>query len=162
MSSSSTSNVIGASEHTAKNQWSGAITCSNVGLPRAAFLGRHWLKKHARQLLEIFSNLLLTEQKPQGILLCEVGNFSDPITPKGRERLEEVLVVAFKETGAGEHGPPQFFWGNNETMVAFCAEVQVHVLEPLTKMLRANRWRTVGGYKIIDYTEHGERTLLFL
>ena len=160
MSSSSTSNVIGASEHNAKNKWTSAFAFSNIGLPGAVFQGVNWQKKHAGKLREMFSNLLMTKQKPEGILLCEVGNISDPITSEGRERLKEVLESAFKETGAAEHGPPQFFWGNDEIMVAFCAEVQVRVLEPLTNMFRVDRWRTVERYKIIGYTEHGEHTLL--
>ena len=75
----------------------------------------------------------MTKQKPQGILLCEVGNISDPITSEGRERLKEVLESAFKETGAAKHGPPQFFWSNDEffwsngeTMAASKAEAQEH------------------------------------
>ena len=152
MSSSSTSNVIGVSEHNAKNKWTGAFAFSNVGLPGSAFQGNNWQKKHAGNLQEIFSDLLMTNQKPQGILLCEVGNLSDPITPEGRERLEEVLGFAFKENGAAEHGPPQFFWSNGETMAAF--------MEPLTKMCRVDSWRTVERFKVIGATEHGEHTLL--
>ena len=160
MSSSSTSNVIGALEHSAKNKWTSAFAFSNVGLPGAAFQGVNWQNKHAGKLRDLFSNLLMTKQKPQGILLCEVGNISDPITPEGRERLEEVLEFAFKETGAAEHGPPQFCWSNGETMVAFKAEAQVHVMEPLTKMFRVDSWRTVERFKVIGATEHGEHTLL--
>ena len=121
MSSSLTSNVIGASEHNAKNKCTGAFAFSNIGMPGEAFEGVNWQKKHVGKLRVIFSSLLRTKEKPQGILLCEVGNLSDPITPEGRKRLEEVLGLAFKETGAGEHGPPQFFWSNGETMVAFKA-----------------------------------------
>ena len=109
----------------------------------------------------------MTKQKPQGILLCEVGNISDPITPEGRERLKEVLESAFKETGAAEHGPPQFFWSNDEffwsngeTMAAFKAEAQVHVMKPLTRMRRLDSWRTVERFKVIGATEHGKHTLL--
>ena len=160
MSSSSTSNVIGVSEHNAKNKWTGAFAFSNLGLPGAAFQGNNWRKKHAGKLREMFSNLLMTKQEPQGILLCEVGNLSDPITPEGRERLEEVVGFAFKETGAAEHGPPQLFWSNGETMAAFKAEAQVHVMEPLTKMCRVDSWRTVERFKVIGATEHGEHTLL--
>ena len=143
MSSSSTSNVIGVSEHNAKNKCTGAFAFSNIGLAGSAFQGNNWQKKHAGKLQEIFSDLLMTNQKPQGILLCEVGNLSDPITPEGRERLEEVLGFAFKETGAAEHGPPQSFWSNGETMAAFKAEAQVQVMEPLTKMSQVDDWRIV-------------------
>ena len=160
MPSSSTSNVIGVSEHNAKNKWTGAFAFSNLGLPGAAFQGNNWRKKHAGKLREMFSNLLLTKQEPQGILLCEVGNFSDPITPKGRQRLEEVLGLAFKETGAAEHGPAQFFWSDGETMAAFKAEAKVDVMEPLTKMFRVDPWRTVERFKAFGATEHGGHTLL--
>jgi hypothetical protein len=128
MSSSSTSNVIGASEHNAPNEWSGAFAFSNIGLAGAAFLGASWQKKHAGKLRELFSNLLVTKQKPQGIFLCEVGNLSDPITSEGRKRLEEVLGLAFRDAGAVEHGPPQFFWSDGETMAAFEAGLVVHAM----------------------------------
>ena len=152
MASSSTSN--------AKNKWNGALAFSNIGLAGAGFLGPNWQRKHAGNLLEIFSNLLMTKQKPQAILLNEVGNLSDPITPEGKERLEEVLRCAFQETGADEYGPPKFLWSNGETMVAFKAETQVRVMKPLTEMFRVDSWRTVERFKIIGHTEHGEHTLL--
>ena len=160
MSSSSTSNVIGVSEHNAKNKCTGAFAFSNIGLAGSAFQGNNWQKKHAGNLREIFSALLRTNQKPQGILLCEVGNLSEPITPTGRQRLEEVLGLAFKEAGAVEHGPPQFFWSDGDTMAAFRAEVQVDVMEPLTKMPRVDPWRTVERFKAFGDTEHGRHTLL--
>ena len=160
MSSSSTSNVIGVSEHNAKNNWDGAFAFSNAGMAGAAFEGPKWQKKHAGKLGEIFSNLLMTKQKPQAILLNEVGNLTDPITTEGRERLEEVLRSAFNETGAAEHGPPQFFWSSGETMAVFTAGARVHVMEPLTNMLRVDSWRTVERLKVIGATEHGKHTLL--
>ena len=97
----------------------------------------------------------MTKQKPHGILLCEVGNLSDPITPEGAKRLAEVLGLAFEEAGAAEHGPPQFFWGDGETMAAFEAGAQVHVMEPLTQMSRVDSWRTVERFKVIGVTDHG-------
>ena len=151
---------IGASEHNATNKWTSAVACSNLGLPGAAFEGGLWHKKHVGKLRELFSNLLMTNEKPQGILLCEVGSLSDLITPEGRFNLEEVLRLAFLEAGAAEHGPPQFFWSNGETMVAFESKVQVHVMDPLTKMTRVDSWRTVDRFKVIGATEHGEHTLL--
>ena len=161
MSSSSTSNVIGASKHNAKNTWTGAFAFSNIGLPGAAFRGKGWLKKHAGNLRELLSNLLMTEQKLQGILLCEVGNVSDPITLEYREQFEVELKFAFEDTGGVSlHGPPQFFWSNTETMAAFKAETQVQVMEPLTKMSQVDDWRTVERFKVIGATEHGQHTLL--
>ena len=50
---------------------------------------------------------------------------SDLVTVEGRERLESVLVDAFKMAGASEHGQPQFFWSKGETMAAFKYEVHV-------------------------------------
>ena len=83
---SSSSNVIGASEHNASKDWSGAFAFSNIGLAGKAFLGASWQKKHAPKLRALFSNLL--EAGGQGIFLCEVGNLSDPTTPEGVKRLE--------------------------------------------------------------------------
>ena len=104
-----------------------AFAFANVGLPGAAFLGGDWAKIHARKLQETCSSLLMMEQKPQTILLCGVGNVSDPITPEGRERLEEVLKFAFKETGAEGHGPPQCVWITDATMIASRAGGQMHL-----------------------------------
>ena len=118
MSSSSSGNSIGASQHNARNEWNGAFSFSNIGLPGEAFEGGNW-KSHARKLREIFANLLTTKEKPQGILLCEVGNRSDPITPEGKEKLEEVLELAFQDSGASEHGSLHVFWSSDETVAAF-------------------------------------------
>ena len=60
-----------------------------------------------------------------GFLLNEVGNLDFLITPEGKRRLEDVLVSAFEEIGATEHGLPQFFWSDGETMAAFKADVEV-------------------------------------
>ena len=87
-------------------EWRGAFAFSNIGLAGQAFLGKSWETKHARKLRKIFAELLMTEQKPQGIFLCEVGNLKDPITPEGQAKLEKVLELAFKDAGAEEHGPP--------------------------------------------------------
>ena len=105
MSSSSSSNVIRASEHNSSKDWSGSFAFSNIGLAGVAFQGANWHKKHAVKLREVFSKLL---RDCHGIFLCEVGNLSDPITKVGRWELECVLELAFKDAGAAKHGPPQF------------------------------------------------------
>ena len=118
MSSSSTTNFIrpwhnarpiGVSKHDEKFEWSCALAFSNIGLAGKAFVGRQWFKQHDGRLEEIFTNLLTAKEKPQGILLCEVGNFTEPIPELGRIRLKHVLKKAFQNAGAAEHGPPQFF-----------------------------------------------------
>ena len=157
MSSSSSSNVIGASEHNASTDWSGSFAFSNIGLAGVAFQGANWHKKHAVKLREVFSKLL---RDCHGIFLCEVGNLSDPITKVGRWELECVLELAFKDAGAAKHGPPQSFWSRGETMAAFEAGVQVHKMEPLTQMPRVDSWRTVDRFKVTGATEHGAHTLL--
>ena len=86
----------------------------------------------------------MTQQKPQGILLCEVGNLTNPITSESKNRLEREIESAFEKAGAAKHGPPQIFWGNGgkgETMAAFQAEVKVEVLEPHTNMSDVDSWR---------------------
>ena len=99
------------------------------------------------------------KQKPQGILLCEVGNFSDRIRPRGQRRLEELLTDVFKETGVAKRGF-QFFWGSGDTMAAFKPGVQVHGMEPLEKMFRVDDWRTVDRFMLFGATEHGKHALL--
>ena len=72
---------------------------------------------------------------------------------EGQQRLEEVLVDAFENAGATEHGSPQFIWSQGETMAAFRAEAQVHALAPLTNMKRVERWRVVERFELIGATE---------
>ena len=74
--------------------------------------------------------------------------------------MAEVLGLAFADAGAAEHGPPQFFWSDGETMAAVEAGLVVHAMEPLTNMSRVATWRTVDRFKVTGDTEHGERTLL--
>ena len=74
--------------------------------------------------------------------------------------MEEVLGLAFADAGAAEHGPPQFFWSDGETMAASEAGAKVHVMEPLTQMSRVVSWRTVERFKVTGATEHGGHTLL--
>ena len=90
-----------------------------------AFNGNQW-KRHRRRLLRLFTELMSSEQKPLGLLLCEVGNMEDLMDEDGRTRLEEVIVEAFQNAGATEHGEPQFFWSQGETMAAFKAEAEIH------------------------------------
>ena len=86
---SSASNVIGASKHNGRNEWNGAFAFTNIGLPGAAFEGKEWNKRTPvkTKLKAIFSELLMTKERPQGIFLCEVGNRDDPISLGGKERL---------------------------------------------------------------------------
>ena len=150
---------ICASEHNVESTWNGALAFCNVGLPGDAFEGDTWRKRHERKLRDIFLKLFNMKQKPQGILLCEVGNFSDRIRPRGQRRLEELLTDVFKETGVAKRGF-QFFWGSGDTMAAFKPGVQVHDMEPLEKMFRVDDWRTVDRFMLFGATEHGKHALL--
>ena len=60
-----------------------------------------------------------------GLLLCEVGNMDDLLDANAKNKLEDVIIDAFREAGATEHGDPQFIWSEDETMAAFKAEVKV-------------------------------------
>ena len=151
---------IGASEHKATNVWTGALAFTNIGLAGSAFSGSQWLSKHQHVLLGLFTELLNADERPQGLLLCEVGNLSDLITAEGKTRLEQVLTTAFGQAGDGQHEKPQFFWSNGETMAAFTAELKVEMLQPLRKMARVEKWRTADRFKITGATEHGECKLL--
>ena len=103
-----------------------AFAFTNVRLPGTAFLGDDWANIHAREFQETCSHLLIREEKPQCILLCGVGNAIDPITHEGRHGVEKVLELAFKETGAEEHGPPLCAWLSDNTMVAARPGGQIH------------------------------------
>ena len=112
---------LGASEHNAKDEWTGALAFTNLNLPGSAFTGEKWYETHEPALLDLFTQLLKAEERPQGLLLCEVGNLSDLITAEGKTRLEHVLERAFRLAGAVEHGALQFLWSEGETMAAFKA-----------------------------------------
>ena len=148
----------GAAEHTVVNEWRGVLAYSNIGLAGNAFTSKNWYTKHRGVLLELFTELLRTPVL--GLLLNEVGNMSDLPTEEGKEKLQEVLMNAFKQAGATDHGPPQFFWSEGETMATFRAEVHVLALEPLTKMKRVDPWRVVERFEVIGATEHGPCSLL--
>ena len=148
----------GAAEHTVVNEWRAALAYSNIGLAGNAFTSKKWYTKHRGVLLELFTKLLRTPVL--GLLLNEVGNMSDLLTEEGKEKLQEVLMNAFKQAGATEHGPPQFFWSEGETMATFRAEVQVLALQPLTKMRRVDSWRVVERFELFGGPEHGSGSLL--
>ena len=116
---------FGASEHNAKDEWTCALAFTNIGLAGSAFTGNLWSKKHQPALRELFTQLLKADERPQGLLLCEVGNLSDPITAEGQSRLKDVVTLACEHAGAIDHGAPQFFWSPGETMAAFKAELKV-------------------------------------
>ena len=99
------------------------------------------------------------KEKPQGIFPCEKGNLNDPITPEGGKTME-VLEIAFNERGALKLGPPQFCWKNGETMVAFKADANAYVMQPITKITRVDNWQTMERFMVIGATKHGEHTLL--
>ncbi len=151
MASSSGSRGSGATEHT------DTIAFYNVGLAGKAFTGKAW-GQHRKKLLPIFTHLL--SEPALGLFLNEVGNLSDLLTPKGQQRLQDVLQEAFQNAGAIEHGPPQFLWSEGETMAALRAEVQVVALEPLTKIKRVDPWRVVERFELIRPTEHGQYSML--
>ena len=150
----------GASEHAVEHEWRGALAYSNIGLPGESFTGESWSKKkgHKKKLLDLFTDLL--REPVLGLLLCEVGNMSDLLTKKGKARLKDVLLAAFDEAGATEHGPPQYFWSKGDSMAAFRAEVQVRQLKPLTKMKGVDSWRMVERFEVFGASEHSQRSLL--
>ena len=67
----------------------------------------------------------------------------DLLDAKARESVEDVIIEAFRDASATEHGDPHFTWSTDETMAAFKAEVEVYALDPLTKMRRVAAWRVV-------------------
>ena len=84
----------------------------------------------------------------------------DLLDAKAKTRLEDVIIDAFRDAGATEHGDPHFIWSKDETMAAFKAEVQVRALDPLAKMPRVDAWRVVHRFVVTGATEHGPCSLL--
>ena len=152
--------ALGALEHNAGDEWTGALAFTNICLTGSAFTSNKWYKKHNPRLLDLFTRLLMADERPQGLLLSEVGNIRESITAEGKSRLEDVVTLAFQHAGAVEHGAPQFFWSSGDTMAAFKAGLTVEMLDPLTKMKGVASWRAVDRFKITGTTEHGECHLL--
>ena len=126
----------------------------------AGFNGPNWDKKQKPVLLKLFIELLSSKQPVRGLLLCKVGNLEDSLDSTGKTRLQRVVTEAFRAAGITEHGDPLFIWNGYETMATFRAEVQIHPLDPLTKMERVDAWRVVQSFRLTVDTEHGLRSLL--
>ena len=100
-------------------------------------------------------------RKLLGLLLCEVGNLSDPIIGESRKKFCDVIKDAI---AAATKADPTIVWapGEGETMAAFlpCAN--------MTKLPRMNHvdmpsvhdWRVVDRFLIQCASEHGSPTLL--
>ena len=147
----------GVTKHTSENGWRVSLAFSNIGLAGKAFSGKRW-NEHKKVLVQLFTELLKNEVK--GVLLNEVGNMDDLLTPESRNRLESALGEAFEKAGAIKHGPPQFFWSKGETMAAFRHEVKVRNLEPLTRMDRVKSWRVVERFVLESGKEYGSISIL--
>ena len=78
----------------------------NIGLPGKAFHSKEWTRKHQPRLLQLFTELMSHEQRVMGLLLCEVGNLSEPLDEEAKEKCEEVIKMAFHNAGATKHGDP--------------------------------------------------------
>ena len=148
----------GVVEHTVEWEWRGSFAFANIGMAGSAFTGKDWYKKHNPALKELFTGLL--NQQAQGLLLNEFGNMSNLTTIVGKKRLEEVMILAFEEANAMQHGPPQFFWTAGETMAAFRADIQVYELKQLTNMPNVDEWRTVDRFEVVGATKYGDCSLL--
>ena len=60
---SSNSNYdLGASEHDAKDEWTGALAFTKLNLAGSAFTGNKWYKTHEPALLDLFTQLLKAEE----------------------------------------------------------------------------------------------------
>ena len=119
--------------HNSQNEWRASVAFYNLGLAGNAFDGKNW-KQHKRVLLPLFTDLLKQNKNTLGLFLNEVGNWSDFLSVEGKKRLELVLTDAFESAGATQHGPPKFFWSNDETMAALRHDVDVIHLKPLKDM----------------------------
>ena len=142
----------GASEHDA---WNGCLAFSNIGLSGEAIRGSRW-QKHRKRVFNIVVKLLTTKRL-LGVLLNEVGNLSDLLDPKSKEKFTNMILHAFQEAGYEE---PTIFWSNGETMAAFRHGVTVNYLAPLTNMKRVHRWRIVERFELIGATRQGECKML--
>ena len=96
-----------ASEH-APGEWRMALAFANVGLTGTAASAKHWVNRRRPKLLQQFTALLQSEERPAGLLLNEVGNLSDLLVQDERQKFSELLTEAFHNAGASEHGPRRF------------------------------------------------------
>ena len=135
---------------------------ANIGLARSAVVGTNWTKTHRPTLLRQFVDLLLSEERPAGLLLNEVCNLSDLLNADERSKYSDLLIEAFHNAGASEHGRPKIVWSGGETVAAFRSEVKVQSLTKLTfnATSRVDTWRVVERFELIGAAEHGPCSLL--
>ena len=101
-------------------------------------------------MLSQFVKMLNPAGSPaMGFLLGEVGHLSDLFDEKARAIFTDLLIEAFAQAGAVEHGPPQIFWKeDSETVAAFRHEVLVKELSPLTNIRKVDPWRVLERFEI--------------
>ena len=88
-----------------------------------------------------------------GILLCEVGNWSDLCQEPEKQKIDKVLHDAFF---AATGKRPSIHWSEDETVAAFDADLKVDRLLSLTELGHPIAdWRTLERYVITGATEHG-------
>ena len=150
-----------ASRH-APSMWQMAFAFVNLGMSGAMLRSDKWWKTHRPLLVEQFMDLLLSDEKPAGIFLNEVGNLSDLLEAHERNEFEFVLREAFGAADAMTHGPPQIYWSNGETVAAFRAEVNVLELPTLEfdELSEIDTWRTVERFAVFGGPEHGSHSML--
>ena len=70
--------------------YEGRVAIANVGLAGCAITGNKWETQHRPFLLEQLT-AMLDEDNIWGLMLCEIGNWDDPLEPEARKRVSELL-----------------------------------------------------------------------
>ena len=87
-------------------------------------------------------------------------NLSDLLSQEQRFLFDALLLEAFEQAGATEHGAVQIIWSAGETVSAWRAEQVVTNLSALTKIPKVDAWRTLDRLEVFGATEHGSCSLL--
>ena len=109
-------------------------------------------------MLASTTGLLGGNTKCAGLLCCELGNFDNPCSEEGKEKINQCIIQAFQEAGAAEHkkkkngqpynkmvlqsteSRPQIHWYST-CVAAFVPHLQVQVLDPIEDLPRVDHWR---------------------
>ena len=129
------------------------LASANIGISGKMMLplGSDWARKHRPKLLDQFVALLESKERPAGLLLNEVGNLNDLLQEQQRQVFNNLLREAFHTAGASNHGNPQIFWSDGETVAAFRRALEVRPLATLKfdASSRLDTWREVKRFQVI-------------
>ena len=134
--------------------WEGALAFANFGLPGSAIRGARW-DHHKNWVQNFVANVVsevqtdISDRKLLGLLLCEVGNLSDPIIGESRRKFCGAIADAIFDALGAE---PTTVWALEDgvTMGAFLPYANMTKLPRMTpeELPRLSTFRVVDRFII--------------